>query len=69
MCTGTFYEEGRPPAGTKCADSCITGSASVDRWGSSYCYIEGGNWGAECVTCTGKIHYYNKTHSKVILKY
>ena len=62
MCTGTFYEEGRPSAGTKCVKPCVIESA---RWGSSYCYTEGGNWGAECVTCPGKIHHYNRTNSNV----
>jgi hypothetical protein len=62
MCTGTFYEEGRPSAGTKCVKPCVIESA---RWGSSYCYTEGGNWGAECVTCPGKIYHYNETRSKV----
>ena len=59
MCTGNFFEhasavgnhEPRPASGTRCAGPCIYDQG---RWGSSYCYTEDGNWGAECVACPSK---------------
>ena len=59
MCTGTFYETGRPPAGTHCVEPCISQSG---RWGSTYCYTKADKtqWGAECVKCPGKVHRYSK---------
>ena len=51
MCTGTFFEEGRPEAGTRCVGPCIYEGG---RWGSSYCNTGNGNWGAECIQCGGK---------------
>ena len=64
MCTGNFTERDlsdtgnamqRPPPGTKCAEPCVFESG---RWGSSWCYTDGnGQWGAECVSCEGMIHF------------
>ena len=64
MCTGNFMERDlsdagngiqRPPAGTKCAEPCVFESG---RWGSSWCSTDGnGQWGAECVSCGGMIHF------------
>ena len=51
MCTGNFDESGRPPPFSKCSKPCIH---ETGRWGSTYCYLEGGNWGAPCVSCQGK---------------
>ena len=59
MCTGDFYEpegislngKARPPAGIRCIEPCIKQSG---RWGSSFCNVEGNNWGAGCVPCSGK---------------
>ena len=58
MCTGNFFEHSsvvgnnkpRPPAGTRCAGPCVH---ETGRWGSSYCFTEDGNWGAECISCPG----------------
>ena len=55
MCTASFQEPEpaepvRPPAGAKCAAKCID---EKGRWGATYCYITGGNWGGPCVSCTG----------------
>ena len=63
MCTGNYFEHFsdarnnrlRPPAGTRCAEPCIY---EKGRWGSSYCFTEDGNWGAECVSCPGE-HYFS----------
>ena len=52
MCTGRFHENGRPPPFSRCTQPCIHDGG---RWGSTYCYIEDGNWGAPCVPCKGKI--------------
>lgn len=48
VCTGDFYESGRPPPGTRCAGKCIS-----DRgyWGPDYCRTDGKNWGAPCKAC------------------
>ena len=55
MCTGDYYENGRPPVGTKCVEVnnkiCVIESG---RWGTSWCYTNVGEWGAECVKCSGK---------------
>ena len=50
MCTGNFYESGRPPIYSKCTKPCIH---EVGRWGASWCDIKDGNWGAPCVSCPG----------------
>ena len=62
MCTGTFYESGRPSAGTKCVAPCVSESG---RWGSTWCYTkeDKSQWGAECVKCSGKINRYSKISS------
>ena len=73
MCTGTFFEHSsvvgnnkpRPPAGTRCAEPCVH---ETGRWGSSYCYTEDGNWGAECISCPGTQQFLlSLLHSVVIL--
>ena len=57
MCTVDYQESDlkysgngkqRPPAGTKCTSHCIY---ELGRWGSSWCYVAGENWGAGCVAC------------------
>ena len=52
MCTGRFHENGRPSPFSRCTQPCIHDGG---RWGSTYCYIENGNWGAPCVPCKGII--------------
>ena len=66
MCTGSFYESGRPSAGTKCVAPCVNESG---RWGSNWCYTKDdkSQWGAECVTCTGKIHTPSKIRTLWII--
>ena len=71
MCTGNFYEHSpashskmaRPPEGTRCVEPCVYENG---RWGSSYCYTEDGNWGAECKPCPSKyiIYLVLSTNSK-----
>ena len=62
-CTGDFEDKGRPPAGTKCARTCIYVGKGY-YYGSSYCYTNdiwddgeyttaGLNWGATCKSPKG----------------
>jgi len=49
-CTGDFKDKGRPPAGTKCARTCIYVGKGY-YYGDSYCDIDKmgyPNWGSTC---------------------
>ena len=50
MCTGNYSGSGRPPFNSKCSKSCVY---QKGEWGSSWCYVEGGKWGAPCIPCGG----------------
>ena len=64
MCTGNFQETdqdlkrytARPQEGTRCVSPCIS---EEGRWGTSWCNTvkDGSQWGAECVSCSGKMIY------------
>ena len=75
ICSGNYYEnpsvvgnnKPRPPAGTRCAEPCVY---EKGRWGSSYCYTEDGNWGAECIPCPGRnIYHFRWKLYKYMVKY
>merc|ERR1719186_875827 len=72
-CTGSYQEpasqsgngKARPPPGTPCVQHkgkiC---QKEKGRWGSSFCNVAGGNWGAECVVCSG-----NSSQKLPVLKF
>ena len=69
MCTGTFQEGDsnvRPPPGTLCSSACIIESG---RWGETWCWTDGGNWGAECVPCQGRQDHICDYINTILIRY